>query len=102
MDHRENGQGNRQHGDFDTHAPLYRGMQNGSNAVEADDHITFGGTVVVHERSHRDSPTEAQRLSEPRAYAEQYRVLQKFGPQAFKSRDFFYNKIQGLGARTQR
>jgi RHS repeat-associated protein len=53
------------------------------------DMVTYSGTAAVHERSHRDSPTLQQRLSEGRAYTEQLRVLQKFGPAAFKSRDFY-------------
>ncbi|HEY0324117.1 MAG TPA: RHS repeat-associated core domain-containing protein [Pyrinomonadaceae bacterium] len=55
------------------------------------DMTTYAGTAAVHERSHRDSPTRSQQLSEGRAYTEQLRVLQKFGPAAFKSSDFYDN-----------
>jgi len=85
---------------IDTNAQLYRGMQNGSPSVEAEDYITFGGTVATHERSHRDSKTEAERLSDPRAFSEQLRVLKKFGPQAFKSSKFYYDSLRETGART--
>jgi hypothetical protein len=62
------------------------------------DMVTYSGTAAVHERSHRDSPTQQQRLSEDRAYTEQLRVLQKFGPAAFKSRDF-YEQVVNLVTR---
>jgi RHS repeat-associated protein len=50
----------------------------------------YMGAAGIHERSHRDSPTRDLQKSEGRAYTEQLRVLQKFGPNAFVSKDFFY------------
>ncbi len=62
-------------------------------AVSRQDMIKFMGTQAIHERSHRDpSPNndKSLQLSEGRAYTEQLRVLQKFGPQAFGNPGFFY------------
>lgn len=63
------------------------------NAIARTDFIIYGGTAAVHERSHRDSPTRALQSSEGRAYTEQLRVLQKFGPDAFKSKEFYKRAV---------
>lgn len=63
------------------------------NPIARTDFIKYGGTAAVHERSHRDGPTRAQQNSEGTAYKEQLRVLQKFGPAAFKSREFYDNAV---------
>ncbi len=65
------------------------------------DQTTYVGTAAVHERSHRDGTLE-QRLSEGRAYTEQLRVLQKFGPGVFKSREFYDNAEKFVKQGSQR
>ena len=57
--------------------------------IPVADVITYMGTSAVHERSHLDSPTRALRNSEGRAYTEQRRVLEKFGPDAFMNKDAY-------------
>lgn len=52
------------------------------------DWITYGATALRHEQSHRDGKTPEAR-SEHLAYTTQLRILQKFGPTAFKSRGFY-------------
>jgi RHS repeat-associated protein len=78
---------------IDTQAPLYQGSLNGSGSAGTEDFFIYGGTVAAHEKSHRDSPTQKQRLSESAACTEQLRVLQRFGPGAFRS-STFYNSLK--------
>jgi len=79
----------------------YKGSLGEVSGVDAQDYMTYGGTASVHERSHRDGQTAEQR-SEHAAYTEQLRVLQKFGPKAFKSRDFYNNAVQHVTSGSRR
>jgi hypothetical protein len=76
----------------------YKGSLGLVQGVDAADYITYGGTASVHERSHRDGSDK----SEHAAYTEQLRVLQKFGPAAFKSRDFYNNAVTFVTNGTRR
>jgi RHS repeat-associated protein len=63
------------------------------SALSGDaDYITFGGTSARHEQVHRDGDAKGDK-SEHAAYGEQLRILQKYGPTAFKSKDFYDNAI---------
>ena len=63
------------------------------SALSGDaDYITFGGTSARHEQVHRDGDAKGDK-SEHAAYTEQLRILQKYGPTAFKSKDFYDNAI---------
>jgi RHS repeat-associated protein len=63
------------------------------NPIARNNFVNYGGPAAVHERSHRDSPTRTLQNSEGRAYTEQLRVLQKFGPDAFKSKEFYNTAV---------
>jgi RHS repeat-associated protein len=86
---------------INTSGMSYQGALGNNPSFETADFIIFMGTQAVHERSHRDSPTEAQRLSEGTAYKEQLRVLQRFGPNAFKSRDYYNIVVDHVTAGTK-
>ena len=55
------------------------------------DAILYGGTAARHEKVHRDNYPKGD-SSEKAAYTEQLRILQKYGPGAFKSKEF-YNMV---------
>lgn len=56
------------------------------------DAILYGGTAVRHEKVHRDNYPKGD-SSEKAAYTEQLRILQKYGPRAFKSKAFYDTAI---------
>jgi hypothetical protein len=55
---------------------------------EDADAILYGGTAIRHEQVHRDNYPKGD-SSEKAAYTEQLRILQKYGPVAFKSKEFY-------------
>jgi RHS repeat-associated protein len=57
------------------------------------DYITLGGTTARHEQVHRDGDGSGNK-SERAAYTLQLRILLKYGPTAFQSRDFYNSAIQ--------
>jgi RHS repeat-associated protein len=52
------------------------------------DAVLYGGTALRHEQVHRDNYPRGD-SSEQAAYTEQLRILQKYGPGAFKSKEFY-------------
>lgn len=65
------------------------------------DYILYGGTAGRHEQVHRDGDASGNK-SESAAYTVQLRILQKYGPTAFKSRDFYDSAIDHVKAGTKR
>jgi RHS repeat-associated protein len=63
----------------------YKGAKGENPIYGASDFITYNGTAARHEQFHRDSADK----SEHAAYAAQLKILQKFGPDAFKSKEFY-------------
>jgi RHS repeat-associated protein len=62
------------------------------------DYVTYGGTALRHEQFHLQSPDK----SEHSAYSAQLRILQKYGPAAFKSREFYDRAIDHITAGSKR
>ncbi len=52
------------------------------------DGVLYGGTALRHEQVHRDNYPRGD-SSEHAAYSLQLKLLQQYGPGAFKSRDFY-------------
>ena len=73
---------------------------NGALSGDAD-YITYGGTAGRHEQVHRDGDVGGDK-SEHAAYTVQLRILQKYGPAAFKTRDFYDTAIDHVRAGTKR
>jgi RHS repeat-associated protein len=75
----------------------YKGSRGGIAGTDASDYITYGGTAARHEQTHFGPDN-----SEHTAYTVQLRILQKFGPAAFKSKGFYDNAAQFVTAGSQR
>jgi hypothetical protein len=66
-----------------TNSGDYQGAKSGDA-----DYITYCGTTARHEQVHRDGDVQGDH-SEHAAYTVQLRILQKYGPAAFKNPDFY-------------
>lgn len=75
----------------------YRGSRGEIPGTDARDYITYGGTAARHEQTHFGPDN-----SEHAAYTVQLRILQKFGPAAFKSSGFYDNALKFVTAGSQR
>jgi hypothetical protein len=75
----------------------YRGAKGEIPAFAAADFILYGATQSRHERTHL-GPDNSERA----AYTEQLRVLQKFGPDAFKSKEYYADRLKFVTAGSQR
>jgi hypothetical protein len=65
------------------------------------DGILYGGTALRHEKVHRDNYPRGD-SSEHAAYSLQLKLLQQYGPGAFKSRDFYDTAIKHVTAGSKR
>lgn len=64
------------------------------------DGVLYGGTALRHEQVHRDNRGDSG--SEKAAYTEQLKILQKYGPGAFKSREFYDTAIDHVTKGTKK
>jgi RHS repeat-associated protein len=78
-------------------SPDYQGG-NSPNADLAHDYITYGGTEVKHEQFHRDENDK----SEHAAYAAQQKILQSYGPNAFKTNGFYSTVMDKMAQEVKR
>jgi len=67
----------------------YKGSKGQVSGVNANDFITYGATAARHEQTHFGTDN-----SEHAAYTVQLRILQKFGPTAFKTDGFYDNALK--------
>lgn len=75
-----------------TNSNDYKGAKGEIQGREAADYILYGGLAVRHEQFHRDATDK----SEHAAYAAQLKILQKFGPGAFKSKEFYNDAVDHI------
>lgn len=75
----------------------YKGSKGEISGMDASDYITYGGSAARHEKSHLGPDSK-----ESTAYKVQLQILQKFGPGAFKSKEFYDNAINHVTKGTQR
>ncbi len=65
------------------------------------DSILYGGTALRHEQVHRDNYPKGD-SSEKAAYTVQLSILQKYGPDAFKSKEFYKTVIDHVTKGTKK
>jgi RHS repeat-associated protein len=65
------------------------------------DGVLYGGTALRHEQVHRDNYPRGD-TSEHAAYSLQLKLLQQYGPGAFKSRDFYATAIEHVSKGSKR
>ena len=70
----------------------YKGTKGGIPGREAADYIVYGGLAARHEQFHLQSSDK----SEHAAYSAQLKLLQKFGPDAFKSKEFYNDAVKHI------
>ena len=75
----------------------YRGSRGQITGVDASDYVTYGATAARHEQTHFGTDN-----SEHAAYTVQLRILQKFGPTAFKASGFYKNALKFVTTGSQR
>ncbi|MEN3325328.1 MAG: hypothetical protein V7638_135 [Acidobacteriota bacterium] len=75
----------------------YKGSRGEISGMDASDFITYGGSAARHEKSHFGTDS-----SEHTAYGVQLQILQKFGPGAFKSKEFYDHAIEHVTTGTKR
>lgn len=71
----------------------------GAKSGDAD-FILYGGTAARHEQVHRDGDANGKK-TESAAYTVQLGILQKYGPDAFKSKEFYKVAIDHVTAGTK-
>ena len=89
-------------GGYTTQIYVNGASQDYAGAKRGDpDDILYGGTAARHEQVHRDGDASGMK-TERAAYTLQLRILQQYGPTAFKSRAFYDNAIDHVTKGTKR
>ena len=65
------------------------------------DAVLYGGTALRHEQVHRDNYPNGD-TSEKAAYTEQLKILQKYGPGAFRNKEFYKTVLEHVTKGTQK